>query len=243
MASDWRLALLDSGVSIATAKTHVGNAKSIFKEAEDRELIARSPFRHLKGGPTPTSNTRYVTGEEAARVAEACPGPQWRLLFGLARYAGLRSPSETHLLTWADVDWARNRLTVRSPKTEHHRGHEQRVVPIDPRLLVLLRDAFEAAAEGEERLIAEIGIHGGTNGRALKRFVQAAGVETWDHAFQTLRRSCEIEWAQHYPQYAVSKWIGHSITISGRHYANSIPDELYARATGASIAAEPVGSA
>ncbi len=33
-----------------------------------------------------------------------------------------------------------------------------------------------------------------------------------------------------FPQYAVSKWIGHSITISGRHYASDVPDELFAKA-------------
>lgn len=34
----------------------------------------------------------------------------------------------------------------------------------------------------------------------------------------------------HFPQYAVSKWIGHSIVVSGRHYVNAVPDELYDRA-------------
>jgi len=28
----------------------------------------------------------------------------------------------------------------------------------------------------------------------------------------------------------VSKWLGHSITASGRHYANAVPDELFAKA-------------
>ena len=35
-----------------------------------------------------------------------------------------------------------------------------------------------------------------------------------------------------FPQCAVSKWIGHSITISGRHYANAVPDELFDLAAG-----------
>jgi hypothetical protein len=35
-----------------------------------------------------------------------------------------------------------------------------------------------------------------------------------------------------FPQYAVSKWIGHSITVSGRHYANAVPDEIFDRAAG-----------
>lgn len=33
-----------------------------------------------------------------------------------------------------------------------------------------------------------------------------------------------------FPQYVVSKWIGHSITVSGRHYANTVPEELFDQA-------------
>jgi hypothetical protein len=35
-----------------------------------------------------------------------------------------------------------------------------------------------------------------------------------------------------FPQYAVSKWIGHSTTVSGRHYANDVPDEMFEKASG-----------
>jgi hypothetical protein len=35
-----------------------------------------------------------------------------------------------------------------------------------------------------------------------------------------------------YPQYAVSHRIGHSITVSGKHYANSVPDQLFDMAAG-----------
>jgi hypothetical protein len=34
-----------------------------------------------------------------------------------------------------------------------------------------------------------------------------------------------------FPQFAVSYWIGHSITVSGKHYANNVPDELFRRAS------------
>jgi hypothetical protein len=65
---------------------------------------------------------------------------------------------------------------------------------------------------------------------ALREAIRDAGMEPWDDLFQSLRRSCEIEWAQKFPQFAVSKWIGHSITVSGRHYASMIPDDLFAKA-------------
>jgi len=34
-----------------------------------------------------------------------------------------------------------------------------------------------------------------------------------------------------FPQFAVSKWIGRSNTVSGRHYASAVPDELFDKAS------------
>ena len=66
----------------------------------------------------------------------------------LARYAGLRCPSEVGALTWADVNWEKGRLTVRSKKAEHHGAdHAVRVVPISPDLRAILADASEQAAK------------------------------------------------------------------------------------------------
>lgn len=112
-------------------------------------------------------------------------------------------PSESHLLTWGDVDFERARLTVHSPKTERHAGKDQRQVPISPRLMKLLPDALDAAEPGDERVVA-IGRRGNL-WRTMERIVQRSGVEPWEHLRQTLRRSCVKEWAMHFPQYAVSK--------------------------------------
>lgn len=236
-AAAWRESLKGKGLSEASVKTHCGNAKTIFREAVRNEVLSRSPFAHLKGGVTPTKNTRFVTAEETEALLAACPNAEWRLLVGLARLAGLRTPSETHLLCWADVDFDKARLRVRSPKTERHPGHEHRIVPIDPRLMRLLQERYDAAGEGET-LLVEVG----ANRRTLSAIAERAGVPAWADVWQTLRRSCEIEWAQTFPQYAVSRWIGHSITVSGRHYANSIPDELFdkvAKREAAQNAAQP----
>jgi len=104
------------------------------------------------------------------------------------------------------------------------------VVPIIPKLMELLQDRFDQCEEGEPRLV---GIRGqGNIMRHVRAICARAGVELWARLWQTLRQSCEKEWAMTFPQYAVSKWIGHSITISGRHYANAVPDELVDNAAG-----------
>jgi integrase len=226
-ATEWRQYLKGLNLSDAVIKIHCGNAKTIMAEAVRRKMITESPVRYLKSGASASTNTRYVTPEETDLILEACQSLEWRVVFGLARLAGLRTPSETHGLTLGDIDWERSRLRVRSPKTAHHTGHEQRIVPIVPQLMEILQQAFDAAEPGQERLVTR----SKTNlRRGLRMIVDKAGVKQWADTFQTLRRSCEKEWAIRFPQYAVSLWIGHSITISGKHYANAVPDELFAKA-------------
>jgi hypothetical protein len=53
-----------------------------------------------------------------------------------------------------------------------------------------------------------------------------AGLPPWKDAFKVMRRNCETDWAQRYPQYAVLAWIGHGIQVSARHYLQ-VPEELY----------------
>jgi integrase len=137
---------------------------------------------------TATSNRRYITPAETERLLAAYPNGEWRLLVGLARLAGLRTPSETNLLCWSDVDYAAARLRVRSPKTERFAGHEQRFVPIVPRLMTLLEEWFELAPEGQEYLVTISSPSG--RRRKMVSLMDKAGVERWDDTWQTLRRSC-----------------------------------------------------
>ena len=60
------------------------------------------------------------------------PDNHWRTLVGLARFAGLRVPSETHALTWADIDFDQSRMTFRASKTS-----STRTVPIQQRLMAI----------------------------------------------------------------------------------------------------------
>ena len=106
--------------------------------------------KSVRRGSPPTCPTR--TGdipprEDAELVIDACPDAEWRLLFALSRFGGLRCPSEHLSLRWADVDWQRSRIRVRSPKTEHHPGGESRLIPIFPELLPFLRGSCDRPGE------------------------------------------------------------------------------------------------
>jgi integrase len=102
-----------------------------------------------------TARAFFVDGPTFAPVLAACPDHEWRLLLALARYGGLRTPSEPLTLEWAGVNWSRERFRVVAPKTEHQDGGE-RWVPLFPELRPHFDKAFERAEPGAVRVITRL---------------------------------------------------------------------------------------
>ena len=134
---------------------------------------------------------------------------------GLCRYAGLRCPSEVGVITWADVNWEKGRLTVLSKKTEHHGGdHAVRVVPMQGALHEILGEAFEQAPEGNT-LVAPKAAGGGLNLRTtFTKIVTRAGCKPWPRLFQDLRASCETNCVGKHPAHKCAARLRHSPVIA-----------------------------
>lgn len=217
-AEDWQAKMRECGLGDNTIRRTTGRARQFFRDAIKRKLVDQNPFEGLAAGVRPERSRDYfVSPEEALTVLNACPDVEWRVMFALARYAGLRTPSETLRLRWADVDWANGRLTVTSPKTEHHEGHGSRLVPLFPELLTHLRDAFEQAEDGAEYVITRYK-EGANLGPQLKRIVERAGLTPWPKLWQNLRATRATELAQKFPQHVATAWMGHSAKIAEAHY-------------------------
>ena len=77
-----------------------------------------------------------------------------RVILGLSRYGGLRTPSETLSLRWDDIDWEMNWMSIPEPKVEHHAGHGIRSCPIFPELRSILDEAFEIVGDKSEFVVA-----------------------------------------------------------------------------------------
>ena len=209
-AHQWRDGLLSSGLSLATVATHCRNAKQIFEEAAKREIISRNPFKQLKSTAVAAERSEYVTPKMTQRILEACPSDAWRVFVGLARFAALRATSETHALRWEDVDFEKGTLHIRDGKTK------ARMVPMFPELRLLLQR--EQQQTGPVVTVPE-----NNRSRQFKKILKRAGIEPWNDLFQNLRRSCESQWASMgFPQSDVSRWTGHSMAVSEKHYLMSL---------------------
>jgi integrase len=210
----------DGRLAPATVAKRTATAKRVFGKAVSWGWLEKNPFQTLRvGSQANPARAAYIAPETLESILEACPGVQWRLVFALPRLAGLRCPSEVGGLTWGDVDSANGRLTVRSPKTEHHGGgHAVRLVPIVPRLREILQDAYDAAADGERLVVPMAGNPKANLRTTAEKIIARASVATWPRLFQNLRASCETDWVQTYPAHVCAKWLGHSPTVAAQHY-------------------------
>ena len=247
MASAWRAALARGELKAARTNhqyhqmcetsvcRRTGDAKAIFNHAVRDDLIPFNPFDRLRSRPPdPDRDWHYVSMAEFDRLLAACPDTGWRTLLALCRLAGLRR-GEALALHWSAVDWDRRRLNVIASKTGR-----RRLVPIERRLHGMLLEAFAQAPEGQA-LVCDVSAHCVWRNFTVIR--RRAGLPAWKDALQVMRRNCETDWAQRLPQYAVSVWIGHDITVSAKHYLQ-VPEELYEKlAAGAMPTAPPAGDA
>ena len=216
---DWKAAQEAKGNAPATIGRNVKRARQFFRAAIRKRLLADNPMQDVKA-PSQVNTARafYVSREATEKIIAACPDAEWRLIIALARYGGLRTPSETFALTWADVDWERNRIRVPSPKTACHAGRESRMLPLFPELRPHLEAVFDEAEPGTVHVIAQHRIASANLRTTLERICKRAGVELWERAFQNMRASRETELTQEHPLHVVVAWLGNSAPIAARHY-------------------------
>jgi integrase len=194
----------------ATAAKSLKNARQFFAAAVRLELIEKNPFDGIKPGSMENkSRMRFITKEDTEKILAAAPNAQWRLLIALARYGGLRTPSESLALEWANIDWENGKMLVRSPKTG------DRWVPLFAELRPHLEEGFDPES-----------IHVITKTRSTRsnlrthfhRIIRRAGLTPWEKPFQNLRSSRETELAQTFPIHVVVAWIGNSVPVAAKHY-------------------------
>jgi len=240
-ADDFRTHLLTRlpKLAAATVSRRLRTVRLFFDFARRMKLIPVNPFADVSATSVlPAERQYYLTDADTAKLL-AASNPTWRTVIALSRFAGLRNPSEVLSLKWEHVNFATGRMTVPSPKTEHHAGRAYRTVPIFARLRPYLDDAYDLAEQGEVYVI------GGTTGVGYRaasdrpggwmnanmrttflKIVRRAGLQAWPRLFHNLRASCETDLMQDHPIHAVCSWLGNTPTVALRHYLQVIDGDF-----------------
>jgi integrase len=173
------------GLRPTTARKRIERVRAFFRDAVRRRMLPENPFEDVEGPRGSDSDRQvYVSTEIVERLIDATPSLEWKLLLAMARYQGLRFPSEPFSLTWDCVDWERGQLRVPSPKTEVH-GKPWRVVPIMPPVRPDLEALFEAPPPGRVYIFHELRQREST--RAAERGWWAS-VNVCQHLLRLIRR-------------------------------------------------------
>ena len=214
-------------LAAATVARRLTTVRMLFKQAVRLKLTDANPFADVAAKSViPTERKAYICAADTEKILAVC-NPTWRIIIALARYAGLRCPSEVLSLKWSDVNFETGRMTVPSCKTEHIPGKAYRVVPIFATLKPYLEEAFEVASEGAEYVVP--GEHreaakqpGGWMNCNLRtqflKLIKRAGLQPWPRLFHNLRASCETDLMASHPIHVVTAWIGNTPAIALKHY-------------------------
>jgi integrase len=207
-------------------RKHMDCAKVFFNGAKRRGLISVNPFEHQVSSTRPNRERDYfLKRSDAEKIIDACPDAEWRLLFSLWRFAGLRKMEVFHL-TWGDVLWNQGKMRVQISKTKHHEGKDVRYVPLRD-IRQHLRETFESqlpvgasSLPAEQKIITRFSESNSNLDKPFKTILHRAGLIPWPKVFQNLRSSCETEWLNEaHPDHVVAAWIGHSVKVQRISYA------------------------
>lgn len=249
-ADDFRKWLLSGGrsernrnqartLSGATVAKRLQRCSAIFADAVRRKLITEDPFAGLKRPPSSNRERQhYVPAEVIDRVVEEyAPNAEWRLLLAMARYLGVRVPSEPFSMTWDCVLWSESKIRIPSPKTAVH-GKPFRLAPLLPSVRRHLEVVFEQAQEGTIHIfhglrergsarMAEQGFWANVNLRQeLLRMLTRAGVRPWPRLWHNLRSSAQTDLANRFPAHVVCEWLGNTQAVAREHYLQVTPEHF-----------------
>jgi len=230
----------------STVSGHLRKITSLFNYMVKAELITKNPFADIR---TPMkrdkSNDYYVSIEETNAYIDAVTHPQWKAIIAIARYCGVRGPSDLLYMQRKHVDFKKKQVTFPSIKNGN------RVCPLFPEVVEHFKFLCDRESDPNGFLFKDIteGGHGKKgNWDAVRAsgklkdlnlrktpnsaYRRATGENPIPKFFKNCRatRVTELIKMDGFSQHSVCEWIGHTEAISNEHYLMMM-DEDHKRAT------------
>ena len=227
------------GLEHNAVSTHCRKSKQFFTVAVERGLAAANPFRRMEGLQEVRNEARFrfMTPEQAALVLKACPSAEWRAIFSLARFGGMR-PKEIKGLCWEDIRWDKNLIHLRGAKGRHRRGARMRDVPLFPEVAAALREVLAGRPKAAGRVV--LGYDSESSlGVPMSLIIAEAGIKDWVRVFLNLRSTRSTELAERgIPIQDFCRWLGHTPKVALEYYMQ-VRSEGYATAAAEIVTLDP----
>ena len=238
-ANDFRRWLLTpgekggAGYGGASPGKHMAVTKAFLKEAVDAGIISVNPFGSIKiDRQKNSSRQRFIDASVIHQVIERCPDEELQLVIALARWGGLRTPSEPFAMQWKHIDLNRRRVHVQCVKTET-KGKAAREIPLFPELVPFiekLRSSTQNKAPDDFVIPALRRSTGANVRKRMSHAIRTAGLKSWPRVFHNLRSSRQTELQERFPRKTLCEWMGNSEQVADQHYLQ-VREEHFEQAT------------
>ena len=140
------------GHTASTYNNHVCVLREICRVVADKAGVVEDPWTGVQLLPDDSHTRREFTIDELKRIMDAATrqGAEWRLLFALGMYTGLRL-GDCCRLEWASVNLERQVIQVIPSKTKKYAHGKPVTIPIHPSLLAELMGVREEARGDDGR--------------------------------------------------------------------------------------------
>ena len=222
----FRLYLFDRDYAPVTVGWRVRTLRTIFRLARKRRLVYENPFQEVPTGPkTNDDNFRFVEQRDIETILTHTNRTELRFAVRLARYAGLRMPSEIRNMKFSD--FGRLGFFVHdNPKTG------RREVPFFHEL----RPDFEILKHNRGKsdpVFSRPLTHQNNLRTCFLRLIAKAGFEPWPRLFNNLRASRVTELdEQGFNEKTLDSIFGNTESIRRRHYVGFRKDHAFMRLLG-----------
>ncbi|MDZ4848509.1 MAG: tyrosine-type recombinase/integrase [Pirellulaceae bacterium] len=219
--------LVELQLAPSTIHKRLQVSRSMFSQAVKRKIVSTNPFAEVTHSAIIPENRKFYVNREVIEALMNHCDSTWKSIVALARFGGLRTPSETLSLRWRDIHWNEKTILVTSPKTEHHFNGATRLMPLFPELAAVLTQARAKDTNNDDFVVdrryreaaTSTGLWRNANLRTqLLRILKRAELKPWPRLFHNLRASRETELVARFPIHVVAHWLGNTPEIAMRHY-------------------------
>lgn len=215
---------VSTGLSVATVNKDIKRCGTIFRRAIDKRQLRANVFdRVQKGASINPANNEYFSKAQIFAVMKALrpKDAEFRLAVALARFAGLRVPSEIRELRFEDFDFEGGRFAI-AEKTKTG----ARNVPI-----------FSTVRQELQFYIQETGLSTGYVFPRLRRYksslaaplnkilTKTLGLDELPCPFDNMRASCitDVTSAGGFSPKVLNAWFGNNEDTRKKHYEQVRP--------------------
>ena len=234
-AQKWIDTMRGDGLKPTTIHKRLQFGKQFLNHAVAAKVIAINPWSSVKmARPKVVSNVEVErsTIDRLMLVMDQ----RWRSIVALARYGGMRCPSEVLSIRWEQIDWEESSMTVPSPKTEHISGGASRTCPLFRELRAVLepyRKNSGFIVDADDLRAKASGLDGWATANlrsGLIDYMKRAGVTPWARLFHSMRASRQTELEKDFGLAAACAWLGNTQSVAKQHYL-LVTSEAWKKAT------------